>query len=157
MSTDRSVLEMLDADFEELRRRVRVRIRRAVRENLGEGTGGAAFHIVEVLLNHGPLSPSDLANILEVRTSTMTAHLDRLESLGWAKREGAAPGTNRLRVAVTANGCTAFERYLEIRRAVLAGVLQPLEPARVAALARELHLLLQAQPGSHGVTRESLP
>lgn len=139
-------LDVLDSDLEEFRRRMRVRMRRVVRETFGEGPGGgAAFHIIEVLLNHGLLSPSDLAVALEVRTSTMAAHLDRLEELRWAMREPASPGTNRVRVAVTELGRAAFDRYVDVRRAVLTELLAPLAPAQINALAQVLHQWVTAQ------------
>ncbi len=157
MAEYQSVLETLDADFEEFRRRVRVRVRRAVRETFGEGTGGAAFYIIEVLLNRGSLSPSDLAATLEVRTSTMTVHLDRLEELRWAKREPASPGTNRILVAVTTAGRTAFERYAQVRRSVLADVLAPLAPSQVATLAQGLHTWVEAQRAPRSAAPEVCP
>lgn len=131
--------EALDQDLEEFRRRLRVRVRRVMREAMGEAVGSAAFHIIEALERRGPLSPSDLAAALEVRTSTMTSHLDRLEALGWVRREAAAPGTNRVRVSVTDAGREAMERYAALRRRVLHDMLSHLPQARLRALADALH------------------
>jgi DNA-binding MarR family transcriptional regulator len=140
-----AIWETLDRDLEEFRRRLRVQVRKVMREALGEGVGSAAFHIVEALERRGPMSPSDLASALQVRTSTMASHLDRLEELGWLRREAASPGTNRVRVLVTPSGRSAIERYVVLRRGVLRDVLAPLPPQQVAALAQALHACVQAQ------------
>ncbi len=147
--------EMLDRDLEEFRRRLRVQVRRAVREVIGEGVGSPAFHIIEALTRRGPMSPSDLASALQVRTSTMTTHLDRLEDLGWVRREAAAPGTNRVRVLVTEAGLGAIERYVALRRGVLHDVLAPLPPEQVRSLAQALHACVQAQPDDAGLAPEA--
>ena len=143
---DGTLLDAVDAGLEEFRRCLRVRVRRAVRESLGLGVGGAAFRIIETVLLRGPLSPSELAAVLEVRTSTMAAHLDRLEELGWARREPA--GTNRVRVSITDAGRGALEHYVSLRRAVLAEVLRPLSPRQAAHFARLLRVCVAGQDGA---------
>ncbi|HUW65109.1 MAG TPA: MarR family transcriptional regulator [Spirochaetia bacterium] len=145
MAMDDYNFKTIDADLEEFRRHLRVRVRRALRESIGQGVGSPAFHIVEALVTRGPVSPSDLAAALEVRTSTVAAHLDRLEELGWAKREPAAPGTNRVGVSATAAGRQAFDHYVAVRRAVLVDMLKPLSPEQVTALAQVLHICVGAQ------------
>jgi len=128
-----ALIDLLDADLEEFRRCLRVRVRRAVRESLGLTVGGPAFRIVEALAAGGSASPSELAAALEVRTSTMAAHLDRLEELGWVRREPA--GTNRVRVLATDAGRVALDQYVSLRRAALAEVLRPLSPEEMAGFA----------------------
>lgn len=136
---DAAILQLLDTDLEEFRRRLRVRVRRAMRDVQGEGVGSPAFHIVEALVSRGSSSPSELASLLEVRTSTMAAHLDRLVELKWVHREAAATGSNRVRVAVTALGKEAHERYVAARQEVLLEVLRPLTQAQQLCLADALH------------------
>ncbi len=143
-----AIWETLDRDLEEFRRRLRVHVRRATREAMGEAVGNAAFHIIEALERRGPMSPSDLASALQVRTSTMTAHLDRLEDLGWVLREVAAPGTNRVRVLVTEAGLGAIRRYVALRRGVLHDLLSPLPPEQLQALAQALHACVPVQQGA---------
>ncbi|EQD47242.1 Bacterial regulatory protein, MarR [mine drainage metagenome] len=129
-------IRLLDADLEEFRRRLRVRVRRAMRDAAPEGVGSPAFHIVEALAARGPLSPSDLAALLEVRTSTMAAHLDRLEDLGWVRREAA--GGKRVRAAATPSGEAALARYVCARVDVLRDALRPLDAAQLQQLAQAL-------------------
>ncbi len=138
-----TVWNTLDADLEEFRRRLRVRVRKALRDITGEGVGSPAFHILDALARRGPFSPSDLASALEVRTSTMTSHIDRLEDLGWVAREPAQAGTNRVRVQITPVGREAVQRYVAARRAVLHDVLAPLPPHLLAALGEALHLVVE--------------
>ncbi len=135
-------LNHLDRTFEELRRRWRVRLRRATREALGDGVGLRAFPLLEQLSEHGPLSPTDLAQRLELRTSTIAAHLDRLEESGWAAREGQ--GRKGVLVRATAEGEAAHRRYLDVRRTMLAEIVAPLTGSDVQALSRLFDLLLRA-------------
>lgn len=142
-----SVLVQIDSDLEEFRRRLRVRVRRSLREALGDAVGGAAFRVVRELRQRGPMSPADLSALLEVRSSTMAAHLDRLEDLGWARRETLS-GTNRVRVVVTDAGSIALERYTAVRRAVLEEALRPLSHEQLSALADALRAALQTPAGT---------
>ena len=149
------MLETLDRDLEEFRRHLRVRLRRAVRNSLGQSAGSPAFHIVEKLVSTGPLSPAELAAAMEVRTSTMAAHLDRLEELGWAQRGPAGSGTNRVRVWATPAGRRACEQYAALRRGVLSALLEPLGPEHLEAFAAALRLCVQARRGDAGGTGEA--
>lgn len=135
----------LDRDLEEFRQLLRRRVRSAVRTALGDIVGLPALHLVGVLSQNGPMSPSELAARLEIRTSTMTAHLDRLEELGWAARESGPVGPSRLRVVLTADGARAHERYVEARRRVVRDLLAPLAPEQMQDLARALRALVAAQ------------
>ena len=144
--TDRiDELTDLDRTFEEFRRRWRVRLRRATRDALGEGAGLRAFPLLEQLVAHGPLSPTDLAQRLELRTSTIAAHIDRLEEMGWATRGGQ--GRKGVRVTATAEGEAAQRRYLALRLELLREVVAPVAAEDVRTLTRLLdQLLRQMQP-----------
>lgn len=149
----------LDRNLETFRRRLRTRVRRALREALGDGAGGGAFAVLERLVVSGPMAPAVLAGQLEVRTSTMTAHIDRLAELGWAKRETVQQGPSRVRVSVTDGGRLAYERYLDIRRQALGSLVSPLTDAEretlTALLGRALHLTEEGcAPGPPAQVRE---
>ncbi len=134
-------LAELDRTFEELRRRWRVRLRRATREALGDAVGLRAFPLLEELVERGPLSPTELAQRLELRTSTIAAHIDRLEELGWAERAGQ--GRKGVQVSATAQGAAAHGRYLELRRRMLTQLVAPMGGDDVRELGRLLQELLQ--------------
>ncbi len=134
-------LQDLDRTLEEFRRRWRVRLRRATRDALGEGVGLRAFPLLEQLVAHGPLSPTDLAQRLELRTSTIAAHIDRLEEMGWAMRGGQ--GRKGVRVTATAEGEAVHRRYLALRLQLLAEFVAPLAASDLQTLARLLNELLR--------------
>jgi DNA-binding MarR family transcriptional regulator len=134
-------LAELDRTFEELRRRWRVRLRRATREALGDAVGLRAFPLLEQLVERGPLSPTELAQRLELRTSTIAAHIDRLEELGWAERSGQ--GRKGVQVSATAQGAVAHGRYLELRRRMLSELVAPMGGRDVRELGRLLQELLR--------------
>jgi len=92
------------------------------------------FPLLERLVEQGPLSPTDLAGLLELRTSTIAAHIDRLEELGWARRESS--GRKGVLVSATDAGRAAHAQYLVVRRAVLAELLQPLAAEDLLEFAR---------------------
>jgi DNA-binding MarR family transcriptional regulator len=135
---DEQRLAALDARFERFRREWMGRVRRAAQDASGGLGGRGAFRVLEVVLAHGPVSPSELADRVGVRTSTMTAHLDRLEEWGWAKRQPAPGPGSRMRVEVTARGREAFDRFLAARRSVMGDLLAGLPPDAVEGLERGL-------------------
>lgn len=132
----------LDGALEEVRRRLRVRLRRELRRR-GEYVGGG-FPILAQLAAAGPSSPSELADQLEVRTSTMAAHLDRLEEAGLIRRTPRDGGGGRVAVHITDGGAAALGRYVALRREVLREVLGPLAPDEVRRLAQLLERALGA-------------
>ena len=131
----------LDRILEEFRRRWRVRLRRATRDALGEGAGPQAFPLLEQIVAEGPLSPTELAQRLELRTSTIAAHIDRLEEIGWATRDGQ--GRKGVRVTATSAGEAAHRRYLALRRQLLGELVVALPEGDVQNLARLLAQLLR--------------
>jgi DNA-binding MarR family transcriptional regulator len=149
---DAEELENLDQLWHEVQRAVRTEVGRALREAMPAAPGGRAFGIISLLRRHGPLSPSDLAHRTDVRTSTMTAHLDRLEELGWVRRDRIPGGGARVEVKMTPAGEEAFTRYLEIRRLVFLRFLDPLESDERIRLARTLDRVATA----HRARREQL-
>jgi DNA-binding MarR family transcriptional regulator len=142
------VLRQLDGAFEEVRRRLRVRLRREWTKS-GEVVGGG-FHILAHLAEHGPRSPSELADSLEVRTSTMAAHLDRLEEAGYVRRVPRGPGGGRVEVRTTPAGEAAYRRYLDKRQEVLRAVLGALAPDEMRTLARLLTRAVAAGGDAQG-------
>lgn len=148
---DDPILPRLDGALEELRRRLRVRLRRELHASGGEFVGGG-YHILSHLARGGARSPSELADSLEVRTSTMAAHLDRLEEAGYVRRtpRGASGGAARVEVRLTPAGECAYARYLETRQRVLSEVFAGLGPSELAELADLLGRAVdtQRQPAS---------
>ena len=120
----------LDDLLEKFRREWMAGVRHAARDASGGRAGRGAFRVLEALVGGGERSPSELADDVGVRTSTMTTHLDRLEEWGWAERH-ADPGHGaRVRVAVTEPGRAAHQRFVAGRHAVLQSLLETLSADR---------------------------
>lgn len=151
---DEILLHQLDRDWHEAQHQMRTRLRRMQREAWGAPVGGAGFRLVAWVLQSGPQSPAELAKALEIRTSTLTAHLDRLEELGWVTRQSVVRGPSRVQVEVTPAGEKAYEEFLGRRRAVLAELVAPLSEGDTERLAALLHTLVEGAPtGQIGATR----
>jgi len=139
-------LNDLDQALEAFQHLWRTRLRRAARESLGDGAGLRAFPLLGELIAHGPLSPTDLAQRLDLRTSTIAAHLDRLEEAGWAVRKGQ--GRKGVQVTATPLGIAAHQRFQSLRLGLLAEVCAPLAPAEMDLLQGLLARLAQGMlPG----------
>lgn len=154
---DENLLHQLDQDWHEAQQHIRTRMRRMLRDAGGPPVGGAGFRLLALVLTHGAQSPADLAKRLEIRTSTMTAHLDRLEELGWVSRQPLPRGTARIQVEVTPEGRTAYEEYVVRRQAVVAEFLAPLGDREIATLATLLHRLVEDATGDSGAPLRLTP
>jgi DNA-binding MarR family transcriptional regulator len=51
------------------------------------GVSGSDYDAFEALDEFGPLTPGELGTLLSLTSGTVTALIDRLEALGWARRE----------------------------------------------------------------------
>lgn len=128
----------LDDLLERFRREWMTGVRRAARDASSGRAGRGAFRVLEALVVGEGRSPSELADDVGVRSSTMTTHLDRLEEWGWAERH-ADPGRGaRVRVAATNNGREAHQRFVAGRHAVLRNLLEAVSPDRRQAWADAL-------------------
>ncbi len=114
----------LDTLLERFRREWMAGVRQAARDASGGRGGRGAFRVLEALVGGGERSPSELADDVGVRTSTMTTHLDRLEEWGWAERRADPGHGSRVRVAVTEPGRAAYQRFEAGRHVVLKSLLE---------------------------------
>jgi len=153
MDTER--LGELDHDWQEVQRYLRTRTRRGIREQLGSPVDVAGFQILGHLLRRGPLAPSDLAACLDVRSSTMTTQLDRLEEAGWVRRVTAADGNTRVKVSATSKGAAAYEAYRALRRALLESLLNHLTDEEQDLLARFYRRLAAGVQAERAGTRRA--
>lgn len=142
MDTDRPE-ETLDEVWFEAQHVVRSRVRHAIREHLASPVGGAGLHILSHIMRAGAVSPSELAARLDIRSSTIAAHLDRLEEAGWLRREPLPGAPNRVQATLTEAGREAYHRYLELRREVVEEFLSPLAREDRETLARIIGSALQ--------------
>ena len=149
--------ESLDALWLEAQRVVRHRIRHALQDQIPGAVGGGGLRILGHVVLAGALSPADLVHRFDIRSSTITAHLDRLEAAGWLRRD-PSPGTpSRIQVTATDAGRDTYARSLAIRRAVVERFLEPLAESERESLRRMLAVVLEparsgvrhGRPGGH--------
>lgn len=94
----------------------------------------------------GLASPSALAADLGISNAGMTGRLDALERAGWIQRRAAAEDRRRVHVEVTKSGMAIWRRAMDLRGAAEDRVVQILDPAERATLARLLkQMTLQAE------------
>ena len=144
--------ESLDALWLEAQRVVRHRIRHALQDQIPGAVGGGGLRILGHVVQAGTLSPADLVHRFDIRSSTITAHLDRLEAAGWLRREPALGTPSRIQVTATEAGRDTYRRYLAIRQQVVEHFLEPLAETEREALRRMLAEVLEPvrAPLRHG-------
>lgn len=107
------------------------------------GMSASESQFLHLLQLHGPLSPSDLARLSGLTSGTVTGVLDRLEELGFARRERHP--SDRRKVVVTVDE-ERLNRELgplyEGQGDALSGVLDALSPAELRAVSKFLTLLV---------------
>jgi DNA-binding MarR family transcriptional regulator len=132
------------ADTSEVASRLRLTIARTARrlrqEAGGEltGTQTAALATIE---RHGPLTPSELADLERVKRPSATRIIGRLAEAGLVER-AADPDDGRVSlVSLTKAGAAELKRLRTRKNAYLARRLRELDPADVAALERAAEVL----------------
>ena len=99
---------------------------------------------------HGPLTPSELADIERVQRPTMTRTLSHLEAEGLVERTpDPADGRSAL-VAVNAAGRERLRRLRRRKNAYLARRMRDLSATDVATLERAAAILEGFRQGEHG-------
>jgi DNA-binding MarR family transcriptional regulator len=104
---------------------------------------------------HGPLTPSELADIERVRRPTMTRTLGCLEREGLIERTpDPADGRSSL-IAVNAAGRERLRRLRGRKNAYLARRMRDLTPEEVETLERAAEILDRMREGEPRVRREA--
>ena len=130
-----------------------VRTSRRLRQEAAAETGGLTPTSTATLSSidrHGPLTPSELAEIERVKRPTMTRTLACLEREGLIERTPDPADGRSFLVAVNAAG---HERMVRLRRrksAYLARRLRELDPEEVEILARAADLLDRMREDERG-------
>lgn len=122
-------------------RRVTMRLSRRLRREAGSGLPPALDSALALIGRRGPLSPSELARIEEVRRPTATRLVAILEGRGLVERAPDPCDRRSYRVAVTDQGRKLLRESRTRRDAYLARRLAALDPADRAALDGALALL----------------
>ena len=122
-------------------RRVTMRLSRRLRREAGSGLPPALDSALAVVGRRGPLSPSELARIEDVRRPTATRLVAILEFRGLVKRAPDPCDGRSYRVAVTDKGRALLHESRTRRDAYLARALAALDPPDRATLTDALALL----------------
>jgi DNA-binding MarR family transcriptional regulator len=133
-----------DVELVEAAARLRVaifRTARRLRQEAGAELGPALLAALGTIERHGPVTPSELADLEGVKRPTATRMIARLETEGLIERT-RDPGDRRSSLVTVASAGAALLRRLRKRRtAYLARRLRELEPGEVAVLARATEVL----------------
>jgi DNA-binding MarR family transcriptional regulator len=117
------------------------RTARRLRQEAGVDLSPTASAALATIERHGPLTPSELAEIEKVKRPTASRILNFLEGDGLILRTpDPADGRSAL-VAVTAEGASRLRRLRSRKNAYLARRMRDLEAEEVAALERAAEIL----------------
>ena len=132
------------ADHGELSARLRLAIARTarrLRQEAGTDLSPSLSSALATIERHGPLTPSELADIERVQRPTATRVVAKLEQAGLLDR-AEDPGDGRVSLVSASREGRALLRRLRTRKdAYLARRLRELEPPEVAALERAAGVL----------------
>lgn len=104
------------------------------------------YWLLRLLHRRGPMSISELAEVLGVTGSSITTACKRLEKAGLVKRERQGEGCDeRVVLAVlTAQGIEQIEAWQQERREMLSHMLSPLNQQEQDELQRLIERVLEA-------------
>jgi DNA-binding MarR family transcriptional regulator len=128
------------------------RTARRLRQEAGELSPTAAATLATVD-RHGPLTPSELAEIERVKRPTATRTLNGLAELGLVERTPDPADRRSALVSISAAGRRSLRRLRQRKNAYLARRLRELPPDDVAVLARAadvLETILESERPRHG-------
>jgi DNA-binding MarR family transcriptional regulator len=139
-----SAVESRDSELLEVAARLRVAIFRAarrLRQEAGAELGPALLAALGTIERHGPVTPSELADLEGVKRPTATRMIARLETEGLIDRARDPMDRRSSLVSVGPAGAALLRRLRKRRTAYLARRLRELGPADVAVLARATEVL----------------
>jgi len=99
----------------------------------GEMTGPQQ-HVMRLLVHAGGMKSSELADVLGIQPSAVTAAVDRLETRGLVTRERADADRRVVRIVPTDEGTTAFRTTEKTVREYLRILLSALDDTELESL-----------------------
>ncbi len=122
-------------------RLVVTRLARRLRQQSAEGLTPSQTSALSSIERHGPLTPSELANIERIQRPTATRVLNHLIAAGLVTREADALDRRIARVRVTRAGAAVLKRGRSRKNAYLARRLRSLGPEDLQTLERAAELI----------------
>jgi DNA-binding MarR family transcriptional regulator len=132
------------ASATELAARLRValtRTSRRLRQHADTGLSPSLTSALVAIKHHGPLTPSELADIERVRRPTATRFIACLEEQRLVTRAADVEDRRSYRVTISARGDALVVAAAKRKNAYLARGLSGLEPDELATLERAAELL----------------
>jgi len=118
------------------------RLNGAIAERSGVGLSYGALRILGLVLEHGPIDLSRLAERSQLAPNALSRHVKTLETRGFVARE-ALPGDRRVSVVTaTAAGRDAVRGFLRANDRMMAGPLADWSDAELDALSAGLERLV---------------
>jgi DNA-binding MarR family transcriptional regulator len=133
-----------DAALVEVAARLRVaifRTARRLRQEAGAELGPALLAALGTIERHGPVTPSELADLEGIKRPTATRMIARLEKEGLIDRARDPADRRSSLVSVGSAGAALLRRLRKRRTAYLARRLRELDAEEVAALAHATEVL----------------
>ena len=123
-----------------------VRTSRRLRQDAAAAEGGGALSptltsALATVSNHGPLTPSELAERERIRRPTATRIVSSLLELGLVSRTPDPSDGRGFLVATTAEGTALMKRLRGRKNAYLAKRMRDLDPGDIATLERASEIL----------------
>jgi DNA-binding MarR family transcriptional regulator len=123
------------------------RTARRLRQEAGVDLGSALIAALGTIERHGPLTPSELADLERVKRPTATRVIARLEAEGLISRARDPVDGRSSLVSASSRGRGLLRRLRKRRTAYLARRLRELEADEVAVLARAAEVLERVLEG----------
>jgi DNA-binding MarR family transcriptional regulator len=123
------------------------RTARRLRQEAGVDLGPALIAALSTIERHGPLTPSELADLERVKRPTATRVIARLEAEGLISRARDPVDGRSSLVSASSRGRGLLRRLRKRRTAYLARRLRELEADEVAVLARAAEVLERVLEG----------
>jgi DNA-binding MarR family transcriptional regulator len=127
-----------------------LRTARRLRQEAGVDLGPALIAALGTIERHGPLTPSELADLERVKRPTATRMINRLEAEGLVVRARDPADGRSCLVSASGRGRELLRRLRKRRTAYLARRLRELDPDEVAELARAAEILERLVEGERG-------
>src|SRR5829696_1820494 len=117
------------------------RTARRMRQEAGTGLSPSQVAALATIYLHGPLSPSELADLERIKRPTATRVVANLESLGLVAREPDPADARRSSLSVTPAGSDLVRQLRRRKNAYLAQRLRGLDAEELETLDRASRIL----------------
>jgi DNA-binding MarR family transcriptional regulator len=117
------------------------RMARRMRQEAGDELSPSTMAALATIEHHGPLTPSELADIERIKRPTATRVLNRLEDDGLIERAADPSDGRSALIRVTKEGAALLKKLRSRKNAYLARRLRELPDEDVAALERAAEVL----------------